>query len=206
WVKQRNDTLLIVLADHNTGGFGFSYNRRNLPEKKELPGLLFKNEPFEPEFNFVPHDVLDKLYAQKMSYQTILEQFDVLPKKKQKPAALAKLINENTAFPVTEKEAARVLQEERNAYYVKGHEALGSKSFPKIDDFEEFYVYGAGVRADIIGRIQSKFQSVVWATGTHTNEPVPVLTYGPREITAQFGQMMHTTEVGQKMINVLTGN
>ncbi|MCW5205750.1 alkaline phosphatase [Desulfobulbus sp. F5] len=206
WVKQRNDTLLIVLADHNTGGFGFSYNRRNLPEKKELPGLLFKNEPFEPEFNFVPHDVLDKLYAQKMSYQTILEQFDALPKKKQKPAALAKLINENTAFPVTEKEAARALQEERNAYYIKDHEALGSKSFPKIDDFEEFYVYGAGVRADIIGRIQSKFQSVVWATGTHTNEPVPVLTYGPREITAQFGQMMHTTEVGQKAINVLTGN
>ncbi|WP_417910845.1 alkaline phosphatase [Candidatus Electronema sp. PJ] len=205
WVKQRNDTLLVVLADHNTGGFGFSYIRHDVPEEISLPGAMFKNEQFGPEFNFVPRSVLNKLYAQKISYQTILEQFDALPKKKQKPAALAKLINENSEFPVTEKEAARVLQEEKNAYYVKDHELLGSKSFPKIDDFEAFYVYGKEVRRDLIGRIQSKLQSVVWATGTHTNEPVPVLTYGPRKITAQFGQMMHTTEVGQKMIKVLTG-
>lgn len=205
WVKQRNDTLLVVLADHNTGGFGFSYNRHDVPEEKALPGAMFKNEQFGPEFNFVPHSVLNKLYAQKISYQAILEQFDALPKKKQTAAALAKLINENTAFPVTEKEAAQVLQEEKNAYYIKDHEVLNSKSFPKIDDFEAFYVYGKEVRSDIIGRIQSKLQSVVWATGTHTNEPVPVLAYGPRKAAAQFGQMMHTTEVGQKAINVLTG-
>ncbi len=203
WVKQRDDTLLVVLADHTSGGFGFSYNRRNLQQAKALPGVLFQEELFAPQYNFVPHDVLDKLYAQKASYPTILTQFDALPKKKQTSAALAELINENTVFSVSKAEAAKVLQEEPNKYYVEGHEYLGAKTFPKIDDFEEFYVKGSGVRADIIGRIQSKYQSVVWSTGTHTNEPVPVLTYGPSKVAAQFGQMMHTTEVGQKAIKVL---
>jgi alkaline phosphatase len=206
WVKQRDDTLLVVLADHTTGGFGFSYSRRNLPQAKPLPGVLFQDELFAPKYNFVPHEVLDKLYAQKASYQTILAQFDTLPKKQRTPTALAELINANTAFPVTKDEAAKVLQEEPNKYYVEDHEYLEAKTFPKIDDFEEFYVKGAGVRADIIGRIQSKYQSVVWSTGTHTNEPVPVLVYGPSEITAQFGQMMHTTELGQKAIQVLNAD
>jgi alkaline phosphatase len=206
WVKQRDDTLLVVLADHTTGGFGFSYNRRNLPQAKALPGVLFQDELFAPKYNFVSRDVLDKLYSQKASYQTMLAQFDSLPKKQQTPASLAELINDNTSFPVTKAEAAKVLQEEPNKYYVEGHEYLGAKTFPKIDDFEEFYVYGAKVRADIIGRIQSKYQSVVWATGTHTNEPVPVLTYGPSKVAAQFGQMMHTTELGQKAIKVLTAD
>ncbi len=38
WVKEHNDTLLVVTADHETGGFGFSYSRANTPKAQKLSG------------------------------------------------------------------------------------------------------------------------------------------------------------------------
>ncbi|MDO9269271.1 MAG: alkaline phosphatase [Methylobacter sp.] len=38
WAENRQDTLIIVTADHETGGFGFSYSGVNIPKPYSLPG------------------------------------------------------------------------------------------------------------------------------------------------------------------------
>ncbi len=203
WAKNRDDTLVIISADHETGGFGFSYSRRNLLEPKDLPGNLFKGEKFRPNFNFGSYDILDKLYNQKLDYPDIMTQFDALPPSQQTPDSLVEIVNKNTQFPITQAEAAAVLATEENEYYVAGHQYLGAKTFPKVHDFKEFYVYSNEVRYDLLGRVVGKYQNTVWATGTHTNTPVPLIAVGPKNVTAQFGKMMHTTEWAQYAINAL---
>ncbi|MCP4349831.1 MAG: alkaline phosphatase [Desulfobacterales bacterium] len=205
WVKERNDTLLIVSADHETGSFGFSYSRRNIPEPKEFPGTEFKGEKFAPKFNFGTYDILDRIYKQKISYQAMMDEFDGLSKDQKTPGAMMKIVNNNSEFLITEEEAAVVLEREKNDYYIKGHTYLGSETFPKINDFKEFYVYSEEVRKDILARVVAKQQNIVWSTGTHTSAPVPLITYGPEKITSQFSKMLHTTEWAQYAIDALTG-
>lgn len=60
WVKNRKDTLLIVTGDHETGGFGFSCSRINLPKTQEFPGKAFEGEKRTPNFNFGNYELLDK--------------------------------------------------------------------------------------------------------------------------------------------------
>jgi len=203
WVKNRQDTLLIISADHETGGFGFSYSRRNIPQAKDLPGQLFEGKKFSPNFNFGSHEILDKLYNQKLSYANMLKQFDALPAHQQTPQSLLEIVNKHTQFPITLADAAAVLETEVNEYYVAGHKTLGVDLFPKIHDFKEFYVYGNELRRNLLGRVAAKYQNTVWATGTHTTTPVPLIAIGPENVTAQFGRMMHTTEWAQYAIEAL---
>src|SRR5690606_636136 len=36
WAEKRNDTLVILTADHETGGFGFSYSAADIPDRKSV--------------------------------------------------------------------------------------------------------------------------------------------------------------------------
>jgi len=203
WVKDREDTLLIITADHQTGGFGFSNSLFNLPAPQDFPGDQYPGVKFAPIFNFGNYEILDRLYNQKLSYGGIMAIFGTLPKKERTAAALAKIVNGHTEFPITVEEARAVLEVERNEYYVEGHKFLGQEMIPKIHDFKEFYLCGDVLRMNILGRVAAKYQNVVWSTGTHTNSPVPLIAYGPNETTIKFSRLMHTTEWGQCTIDVL---
>ncbi|MGY8872474.1 MAG: alkaline phosphatase [Pseudomonadales bacterium] len=194
WAKDRDDTLIIVTADHETGGFGFSYSRSNLPEGRDLPGEVFEGSTFKPNFNFGSYDILDKIYQQTASYVDIFSLFDALPAVEQTPAALAGLVNSHTQFAITEAEAARVLETEDNEYFVEGHGYLSAKTFPKVNEFKEFFVYGNEVRHNLLASIVGKQQNTVWATGTHTNTPVPIVAWGPESVTNQFNGLILTTD------------
>ena len=74
WVENRSDTLVVITADHETGGFGFSYSRKNVPTgDPSITGDAFvaSNSVYKPSFNFANPDVLDKLYAQKKDFYNI---------------------------------------------------------------------------------------------------------------------------------------
>ena len=118
WAKGRDDTLIIVTADHETGGFGFSYAGSNIPKGKKLPNSLFKDKEFRGNFNFGATNILDKLYNQKMSYKNIFKIFDKLEKSKQNAKSLMNIVNNNTDFPITEIQAKRVLSEHANPVYI----------------------------------------------------------------------------------------
>jgi alkaline phosphatase len=203
WVKNRQDTLLIISADHETGGFGFSYSRRNIPQAKDLPGKIFEGKKFKPSYNFGNDEILDKLYNQKLSYINILKKFSTLSAHQQTPQSLLTIVNKHTQFPITLADAVAVLEIEVNEYYVPGHKTLGIETFPKIYDFKEFYVSGYQLRTNLLGRVTGKYQNTVWATGTHTSTPVPLIAVGAKNVIAQFGRMMHTTEWAQYAIKAL---
>jgi alkaline phosphatase len=205
WAAGRDDTLVIMTADHETGGFGFSYSANDLPEPVDLPGTLFKERKYQPALNFCNPEILDRLYKQKLSYGEIFGQFDKLSQKEQTPAKLAELVRRNTAFRITEDQAARILETEENPYYVKGHKKLGLKIVPKIDVNDAFFVPNKNkARQNLLAIEVATQQQVVWATGTHTARPVLVFAKGPGKNV--FNGIMHHTKLGQYAINALMHN
>jgi alkaline phosphatase len=203
WVKNREDTLLIISADHETGGFGFSYSDVNVPEATNLQGKVFEGDKFHPRFNFGNYDILDKLYNQKRTYTTLFKQFDALPVLQQTPESLVKIVNTYTQFPISLAEAKSILDIEIDNHDAHGHKHLEEKRFAKIHDFNAFYVYRHRIPQNLLARVVAKYQNTVWATGTHTNTPVPLIALGPEKVRAQFGSMLHTTEWAQYAIEAL---
>ncbi len=204
WAANRQDTLIIVTADHETGGFGFSYSAENIPKPHKLPGGAFADGTlFKPNFNFGNPDVLDKLYAQQLSYHDIFAQFDALPKNLKNPLKLTELVNRYTAFKITEAQAAKILTTENNPFYKKGHISLGEKTVPKIDVNGAFFVYQKENRENLLAQAVASSQQVVWATGTHTSTPVYVFVNGPEQTIRPFAKILHHTQLGQLAIDAL---
>ncbi|MFA5920504.1 MAG: alkaline phosphatase [Methylococcaceae bacterium] len=134
WAANRLDTLIIVTADHETGGFGFSYSAENIPKPHKLPGGAFADGTlFQSNFNFGNPELLDKLYAQRLSYRDIFAQFDALPKRQQTPLKLAELVNRYTEFKIIEVQAVKILATENNPFYKAGHASLGKKTVSKME-------------------------------------------------------------------------
>ncbi|MCG6200501.1 alkaline phosphatase [Psychromonas antarctica] len=200
WVKDRQDTLVVITADHETGGFGFSYSRANPPKAEKRSGTAFKNRDYKPNFNFGDLVILDKLYNQKMSLGNMMAAYD---KSDLKPESLLKIVNANSDFKITLAQAKRILERETNTFHDAHNKYLEAETFPKVDDFEAFYVYGEEIRNDLIGRAMSEEQNVVWGTGTHTATPVAVIAYGPDQATSPFSSLSHHTDIGQLLIKTV---
>jgi alkaline phosphatase len=183
WARGRQDALVLVTADHETGGFGFSSSRIDPPAPHALPGAAFRGESYQPGKNYGSYSILDAIYAQKLSYAEIMARFDALPETEQTPKALVEIVGENTEFPITEAEAAKVLA--------------------GATDETGFYDTGKKFRRNVLARIVSKRQLTVWSTGSHTNTPVPLVAFGPSHVSSRYGKMMHTTEWGRQTIEIL---
>ena len=87
-------------------------------------------------------------------------------------------------------------QSQCDIFYGMGH---------KMPDQEAFYVYGENGRMNYLAHILGVQQSVVWGTGTHTNTPVALITYGPAAATQRFTGFMHATDIGKGMITLIRG-
>ncbi|CAG0997270.1 partial alkaline phosphatase, partial [Anaerolineae bacterium] len=198
WVKTHPDTLIVVTADHETGGFGFSYSAANRPKGVHLTGNAFdKNTLFKPDYNFGNPKVLDRLYAQQLSYEHLFKAFDKLPKEQQTPEQLQALVNSYTEFKINKQQAETVLATEDNPFYEQGHGTLGQKQVPKMPVNKAFFPYQKDNRQNLLAQAVSEQQQVVWATGTHTSTPVLVFSYGSPDLLKPFGKLLHHTEINR---------
>ncbi len=207
WVKGRDDTLVILTADHETGSFGFSYSRTDLPEAQKSSGTAFKDRDYHPNFNFGDLNKLDQIHAQKISLTNFY--YNEVYGKKITPVELMKKFNDISEFKITKQQAAEILAREANSSKAEAdakygsHKYLSENEFPKIDDFKEFYVYGDEGHISLMARKIAAGQNTVWGTGTHTAVPVTVIAWGPKGVTEQFSKMMHHVEVGAKTIKAM---
>lgn len=198
WMEGRDDTLLVVTADHETGGFSFSYHGTNLPTAVGLATPAFAERLYGPNFQFGTFEQLDGLHAQESSLSAM---FDAAGGDAT-PAELVAVVNERSAFPITEAQAAAALATQPNPYSVEGHAYMGAAEVPLIADFAAHYPYASPTAA--LARELSNAQNVTWSTGTHTHTPVPVFAVGPG--AERFGALQHHTDVGRTMQELLFGS
>ncbi|MGR9086143.1 MAG: alkaline phosphatase [Gammaproteobacteria bacterium] len=204
WASQRQDTLVIVTADHETGGFGFSYSADNIPGPLRLPGTAFADgKPFQSNFNYGNPEILDKLYAQQKSYHEIFKEFDLLKADQRTPAKLQELVNRYTEFKISRLQAERILATETNPYFRKGHPSLGENKVPKIELNGAFFVYQKENRENLLAKAVAAGQHAVWATGTHTSTPVLTFVKGTEKSMRPFAGILHHTELGRLVIESL---
>jgi alkaline phosphatase len=157
FAEQHPDTLIIVTADHDTGGPAIAYSTYHPP----LPVQLPSGETWKTKYNFGEKEIFEKMAKQKKSF------LKMFTDSKGDPAAFKKEIEENSAFTITEQQATFLLTKD-----AKG-------AFPATKDYSEFYVYGATNPSAQMGRLFGKEMSTGWAVGTHTHTPVMVFGKGP---------------------------
>lgn len=204
WAQGRDDTVILVTADHETGSFGMSYSSANLPESQQKSGPAFAERDYAPNFNFGNFSILDSLYEQKASFATLLSDFGALEEAERTPARLMEMVNANSDFQIDEAQAAAVLANKPNPYHVEGHSYLDAEEVPAIQDFDAFYPYND--RGDVLGRVLGTAQNVVWGTGTHTHTPVNVFAWGPAEAILPVSSIQHHSNIGQYLKTLVTSN
>ncbi len=202
WARGRSDTLVVVIADHETGGFAFSYSRYDVPPGMKLPGTAFRGREYSPMNNYARPSLLDSLYAQKKSFNDIRLEFDTLPPGSRTPGNLARIFNDAVEFKISAEQAGDILAMEDAP---PGFTARGERihRLPRVHDFKEFYMAPGEGRNNLMGRAVAREQSVVWATGTHTASPVILVAWGPEKHSRRFGGVHHTTEVHDLMAEAL---
>lgn len=206
WAKDRDDTVVLLTADHETGSFGFSYSGANVPEPQTLGGDVFQGVPFEPNFNFGPPELLDSLNAQGQSFYHIFLEYDMLPELEKTPEKLMEIVNDAVKpFSITLQDATDILTRAPNHNYIPGHPYLGTQTVPTMPDQEAFYVYGENLRMNHLGHILGAQQNAVWGTGTHTATPVALISIGPPAAIARFSGLLHSTDIGKGMIALVKG-
>jgi alkaline phosphatase len=168
FAEKNPDTLLIVTADHDTGGLAISYSNYKPPAPVKLPS----GETWMTRYNFAEKGIFEKMAKQKKSFQKIWSD------SKGNPAAFQKEVEENTAFTLTEEQAAALL----------GKDA-------KMKDRTEFYSEGAGNPAALMGRLFGKETNTAWAVGTHTHTPVMIFASGP--LAEKFRGLLDNVDVPQ---------
>ncbi len=99
------------------------------------------------------------------------------------PAAFKKEVEENSAFKISEVEAAAILTRD-----AKG-------AFPVPKGYSEFFVYAASSPTALMARLFGKETNTAWAVGTHTHTPVMIFANGP--LAEKFRGLLDNVEVPQ---------
>ena len=73
---------------------------------------------------------------------------------------------------------------------------------PYIQDFTHFYAASDLSRSALVARALAKQTGVVWATGRHTNNPVPLMATGPG--ATLLGGLKSQDEVGKILARYAT--
>jgi alkaline phosphatase len=151
------DTLIVLTADHDTGGLAISYSNFQPP----APLKLASGETWKTKYNFAEKVIFEKMAKQKKSFVRMVVDSKGIP------ADLKREVEENSAFSLSEEQAAYVLAKDPQT------------GFPVPKDYREFYVYGTNNPMALMGRLLGKETNTAWAVGTHTHTPVMVIASGP---------------------------
>jgi alkaline phosphatase len=173
FAEKNPDTLVIVTADHDTGGVAIAYSSHQPP----APVKLLSGETWKTKYNFAERTIFEKMARQKKSFLKMFQD------SKGNPQAFKKEVEENSAFRVSEDEAAAILS----------RDAKGAFQTPK--ESGEFFVYSGSSPTALMARLFGKETNTAWAVGTHTHTPVMIFADGP--LAEKFRGLIDNVEVPQ---------
>jgi len=172
----RNDTLLVATADHETGGFAFSYKA---PRGEQATRTLAPGVTWNPHMDHLSLDVVRALVRQKRSFEA------VLARAAGDATRLQDEVRAATEYELTAEAAVRVLA----SASTDGAAAFG----PTAD----FYPYPMNVPSAVLARELAVQSGVVWSSGTHSTTPVPVVGRGPG--AEGFRGIHHHVDVARRL-------
>lgn len=206
WAQDRSDTVIIIMSDHDTGGFALAYTAlQEPPEPVVLPGSLFAGRDYQPVNDFGDYGVLDKLFNQKMGYNELFGRFHRLDDEQRTPETLAAMVQDATGVVLTPEETARILQERPNPFVLEDEDDADAVMIPDMGDDQVFYTNVTNMLCGLLARRTGIDRNIAWACGTHTAAPVPLIVLGPDDIQDRFSPVMHTMDTGQVMRDLLVG-
>lgn len=175
------ETLIIVTADHGTGGFTFTYGDMDgQPESRVLPSGL----SYHPGQHYPERRHLELLGNQSASFVYMLAEAAGSPEH------LIEIVREHTSVSMTMEEAreALVRDSEGNAW---------------LEESRHFYGDPESNSACLLGRALAPHTFVAWSTGGHTSEPV--LTFGRGPGAERLRGIYENTHVHDVMKDALGG-
>jgi alkaline phosphatase len=180
YIKNNPSVTLMVLSDHETGGFGFSYKTLDSESKVDLD---FKE--YQTSKNFIPDVMFERLFSQKKSFLKISKQLNKIGYNFTKSKEV--IVNELGLLP-SDKFLSAILDLENK-----------SKKTSLKNQFEEkheFYSNEEEVDSVIISKYVSPTFGVAWSTGTHTTSLVPFVVEGDLK-NSKFEKPLSLVEVGK---------
>ncbi|KAF0126776.1 MAG: alkaline phosphatase [Elusimicrobia bacterium] len=182
WMSGRRDTLLVVTADHETGGFSFNYSREGADKSPvAMSGSVFGGEPYTAEYDFAAPELLSRLRLQKRSFEKLLKEFSRLPAAEMTPSRLASLVSAAGPAPITEAEASA---------------ALAGWDGPT----RKFYTDEENAVCAALSRQVSPKLNISWATGSHSATPFFLVALGHESAESVASGVMSAAEAGKRMI------
>ena len=175
------ETLIIVTADHGTGGFTFTYGDMGAPPE---PQMLPSGLSYQPRQHYPARRHLELLRNQSASFLYMLE------KAAGSPERLIKTVREHTTLSMTLEEArqAMVRDPAGNAW---------------LEESPHFYSDPESNPACLLGRALARQTFVAWSTGGHTTGPLPTFGRGPG--AARLRGIYANTHVHDVMKDALGG-
>lgn len=184
WAKARNDTLIVVTADHETGGFGFSYHQSEPPPPQTLSGSAFSQQPFAPQYNFVAPKVLDQLYAQSKGTYFILQDALTKPNLNEQAELFRQQVHTHLGLELSHMQASKILSK-------------------PMQEYDDFFVYHSEKPLNKLAAFTAKESGIVWSTGTHTAAPVPVFIWSKADTTPALNGLITHPQLGQFLHNLM---
>ena len=157
FARERGDTLVLVTADHGTGGFSFTYADDG---PGPLPAAVAWDYEAYQEAAGRRH--LEMLAGQRRSLVEAMEDISTPAS----AASVREVIEEATGIRLTEEETAD-LADQLNA------------ETPRPRDFGAFYFDPVAIPAVLAARKLANHTQVTWSSGGHTSGPVLLLGFGP---------------------------
>ena len=150
------ETLIIVTADHATGGFAFTYSWRSEPLEVVLPS----GDKYLRRWYYPGKTELEILGRQTSSFEAILN------KAGKESERLMEEVKRGTGLVLTPAEARETLFRDTEGHAVP-------------HDFKEFYADYESAPQAMLGRALARQTSVVWSSGGHTSDPMLTFGIGP---------------------------
>ncbi len=160
FARERGDTLVLVTADHGTGGFSFTYAGGEPAPVPEAVSWDYAGAFRGPALGTRRH--LELVGAARRSLIETLQEMDrpfLAPE-------LGDALEVATGIRLSGEETADLA-------------AHLNEDPPAPRDFEEFYLDASSVPMALVARKLARHTQVTWSTGGHTTEPVVLIGYGP---------------------------